>query len=243
MAIYALIFAVCFVGGALQSLIGFGCAIVMMALLPYFLTPLPQVAGMTSVVCFFCSLALVLKNRRPVRLRVILPVFLVYMAVMPISNKLSLNLPETRLRLLLGLALLLLSVYYIFFASKALRLPDGLGTASVVGAISGVLSGMFTIGGPPVVIYTMSVSENKEEYLGMIQFYFTISNLYGSIVRISSGIVTLSLLDEILTAGAGVAAGILVSLRFQNLFDWNRIRKWVYALIGFVGLTNFLQGL
>jgi len=227
----------------LQSLIGFGCAIVMMALLPYILSPLPQVAGMTSVICMCCSLALVLRYRRPVKFRVILPVFLVYILVMPVSSQLSLKMAESTLRLCLGVALLLVSIYYVFFASKALRLSSSLGAAIGAGLVSGVLSGMFTIGGPPVVLYTMSVAEDKEDYLGMIQFYFTISNMYSSIVRIRTGVITMEIMDWILMAGIGVTLGIFVGGKLQNKFDWELIRKGVYILIGFIGVTNIIQGL
>lgn len=234
---------VCLFGGVLQTLIGFGCAIVMMAFLPYFLSPLPQVSGLTSVVCFFCSLMLVVKYRRPVKLRKILPVFIVYMLIMPISNKISLTVQENKLRLLLGITLTLMSVYYIFFSERKFKLSGNLPTAAGVGAISGVLSGMFTIGGPPVVIYTMAISKDKEEYLGMIQFYFTICNLFSSIVKTCTGVITLDNIGWIGAALVAVMIGNTIGAHFQNRMNWNVLRKWVYVLIAYVGISNIVRGI
>ncbi|MBU5627442.1 sulfite exporter TauE/SafE family protein [Oscillibacter sp. MSJ-2] len=234
---------VCFIGGALQSLIGFGCAIIMMALLPYLISPIPLVSGMTSVICFLCSLALTLKYRRPVHLRRILPVFAAYLVLLPISNRIALALPPGRMKLYLGLALVLMSAYYLMCSGKTLRLPRTLPVALAVGMLSGILSGLFTMGGPPVVLYAMSASDDKEDYLGMIQFYFTITNLSNSVVRIAAGVITPAVLPWIAVGMTGTAAGMLAAKPLQGRLNWDALRRWTYVMIGVVGVNNILSAL
>ena len=234
---------VCFIGGALQSLIGFGCAIIMMALLPYLISPIPLVSGITSVICFLCSLSLTLKYRRPMHLRVILPVFASYLVLLPVSNKIALALPPGRMKLYLGLILVLMSAYDLVCSGRALRLPKSLPAALTAGAVSGVLSGFFTMGGPPVVLYAMSVCEDKDDYLGMIQFYFTITNLSNSLVRIVAGVITPAALPWVAVGMAGTAAGMLAAKPLQGRLNWDGLRRWTYVMIGVVGVNNIVSAI
>ena len=232
---------ICFVGGILQSLIGFGCAVIMMAFLPYFISSVVLVSGMTSVICFLCSLILLLRHRGPISVSIIAPVFTVYLVLLPVCNKIAMQLPPNRMKLYLGLALVGISVYYLVSASRTFSLPQTLPVAITVGAFSSILSGFFTMGGPPVVLYTMSVSKDKEIYLGTIQFYFTITNLSNSIIRIANGIVTTSVLPWIAIGMFGTGFGMLVAKPLQKRLNWDALRRWTYVIIGLVGINNIVS--
>jgi uncharacterized membrane protein YfcA len=237
------IIIVCMIGGMLQSLLGFGCAVIMMAVLPYFLEPFPQVAGLTSVICMICSLMLVLRYRRPTCYRVILPVFISYLFFMTISNKMLISLPVDQLRLYLGFLLVFISLYYFFIAEKTFKFSKSLSIALTVGMASGILSGLFTMGGPPVVLYAMNVSKNKEEYLGMIQFYFTITNFASSVLRTATGIITMKVLYWVIVGLIGIILGEFLGGRLQNKFYWDSLRRWVYVFLGLMGASYIINAL
>lgn len=241
---YIIIAIVCFLGGALQSSIGFGCSLVLMSLLPNFLGPIQPITGLTSIICFFTSVYLVLRYRcRPANFRVMIPVLIVYIIIMPVVGKLSSGIPTDLLKSFLGIALIVLSIYYLAFSGKQFKISGTFRTAASFGLLSGILSGLFTIGGPPVVIYTMSVAEQKEDYMGMVQFYFLISNLYSCIVRTAIGIITFEIFYWVIAGLIGVAGGLLTGGKLQKRLNWNTLRRCVYVFIGMTGVYAVITGM
>ena len=72
---------------------------------------------------------------------------------------------------IMGTVLLVLAVYFIFFSSKVhlkgrFGLPDW-----AAGAVSGFCGGLFNIGGPPMVAYFLSVTDDKEKYNATLQMF------------------------------------------------------------------------
>lgn len=82
--------------------------------------------------------------------------------------------------------LILLGIYFLFFASK-IKIKPNFFTAMVVGLLSGVLSAFFTVGGPPIIVYLLNATDSREEYLGSVQFYFAAIALFSLIVRSAFG--------------------------------------------------------
>ncbi|URW86897.1 sulfite exporter TauE/SafE family protein [Blautia wexlerae] len=71
-------------------------------------------------------------------------------------------LDEAVLSKIMGTVLLVLAVYFIFFSSKV-HLKAGLVSGLAAGAVSGFCGGLFNIGGPPMVAYFLSVTDDKEK--------------------------------------------------------------------------------
>ena len=84
---------------------------------------------------------------------------------------------ETLLRRILGITLVVLSIYFIFFSSR-LVIRANLWTGLAAGAISGVCGGLMSIGGPPMVAYYLAATRSKEEYAATLQTYFIFSTVY-----------------------------------------------------------------
>ena len=73
-------------------------------------------------------------------------------------------LDEDVLSKIMGTVLLILAVYFIFFSSKV-HLKASLVSGLVAGAISGFCGGLFNIGGPPMVAYFLSVTDDKKNIM------------------------------------------------------------------------------
>ena len=143
---------------------------------------------------------------------------------------------DVLLRRMLGVLLIALSVYFIFFNGKITLRPT-IVNGLIVGALCGVTNVLFGIGGPPVVIYLLAVSQSKEAYQGTVQAYFALSDLYTLALRISGGLVTGQVLGlwglGLLALGAGLVVGRMV---FQRLKPAT-VRKLVYAVMALSGVT------
>src|SRR5699024_10521592 len=101
---------------------------------------------------------------------------------------------DALLKKLLGIVLIGMSIYFLFFSAK-IKLNPTLLNSILAGGLGGFLNGMFGMGGPPMVVYLLSVSKSNEEYLGTIQTYFAITNLYTIFLRILNGTVTVAVVQ------------------------------------------------
>ena len=90
----------------------------------------------------------------------------------------------------------------------------------------------FSIGGPPIVLYFLATTEEKEEYLGSIQLFFMISNVIGTCMRISKGLITRELLPYMAVGIVMLLAGRSIGSQFVERMDQARMKKLIYGFVG-----------
>ena len=225
--------------GAVQSLTGFGGGIVMMMFFPSLL-PVLSASSLSGAVGLLLSGSLMLRYRRYIRRDLLVLPAAAYI----VSSTLSLtfaDMIETGLLLkLFGAFLVVLSIYFLCFSGR-LQVKATAGTATVCGALSGVVGGLFGIGGPPMVLYYLAAMEKKEEYLGTIQAFFFLTGAYTLAVRIFKGYYTLALALPTLVGVGAILLGMLIGNRLQDRINGAMMRKLVYAFLGVTGIINLLK--
>jgi len=136
----------------------------------------------------------------------------------------------------LGVALILVGLYFLFFQKKV-KLKPNKANALLAGSISGVLGSLFAIAGPPIALYyTMLIENNKYQYLGCINAYFLLSNIYVAYLRINSGILGVDEFSYWVMGLLGLFIGRIIGGKMLNKVDGVRIKKIVYAVTIFSGL-------
>ncbi len=129
--------------------------------------------------------------------------------------------------MLLGMVLVLLSLYFLLFSEK-IRIRPSLPGGILAGSLGGILNGLFSTGGPPVVLY-LSAAAGKMAYFASIQCYFALTNLYATGMRAAGGILTgnIFICSGIGLVGCllGDAAGKLVF----NRLNPKRFKQVIYA--------------
>ena len=231
--------AVCFLASVIQTVGGFGFGILAMAILPHFILSPTACATMVGIVSAVIAFSVARRYYKRIDRRMTLlplPSFLIfsYLAV-----RFSGVARGEVMRHILGWTLIAISLYFLFGSSK-LYLKKSLGSALLAGSISGVLSGMFSTGGPPLAAYYMATTKEKEEYLGSIQTFFLFSNLYNTGVRAAHGLVTREVL--ILSAVGIVVsfAGMYLGRRIITKIDLRQQRSLIYALILISGIMMLI---
>ena len=137
--------------------------------------------------------------------------------------------------------LILLSIYMFFFSSKIKIKPNPF-TGLVAGGGSGVLGGLFSMGGPPVVIYFMqSEGDDKEKYLATIQMYFLLSNIYGTTVKAINGFITKEVLILAAFGSVGMVAGIFIGKLIFKRLRADVLRRVVYCFMAVAGVINIVS--
>ena len=173
-ALYILLAA--FAGSFIQSASGFGYAIVLMSVLPLVI-PFQSAAILEVMTSFFMVGTIALKYRRFIRWRLLVWPLVANTIFSLTGVWFQSGSAEAVLRRILGVTLVLLSVYFIFFSSR-LTLKGNAVNGFIAGSISGVCGGLMSIGGPPIVAYYLAATHSKEEYNATLQAYFVISTAY-----------------------------------------------------------------
>ena len=146
------------------------------------------------------------------------------------------------MRRILGVMLILLSLYFSFFKEKLQRfICPTRGWLFGTGSVSGVMGGLFGMHGPPVVLYLIVSEPDKNHYMGMIQTYAVITNITMLVVRAYNGYLTPVVGTTYIYALAGVAIGLIAgNWAYRHIPD--RLFSYiVYAYICISGMIILLS--
>lgn len=224
--------------GILQGVTGFGAGIVMMMVLPAFL-PLNQAAGVSCAIAIILSFSMTMRYRRHISFKKVIFPAMLYLCASGGSICFSTLADQTAMKKVFGVFLLILSVYYLFFPVRTDRKLGFVASVLFI-VISGICDGLFGIGGPLMVIYFLSQTGSKKEYLGSIQALFLINLIWGTAVRLCSGILTV---EHFLYIGMGmvcILAGLGVANKIADRLDGKKMEKAIYLVIGISGLINIV---
>ena len=144
--------------------------------------------------------------------------------------------------LILGIVLVLLSVYFFFFSNK-IKIEPTWYAGLIAGTISGVMGGMFAIGGPPVVIYFIQSEKDTDSYLSTISAYFVLSGIINIVTKTAAGFVTENVLWGLLLGFAGLLVGAFVGKRTRDKIKPETVKKAVYGFMAISGVLNIVSSL
>ena len=107
----------------------------------------------------------------------------------------------------------------------------GVNTLMAAGAVSGFCGGLFNIGGPPMVAYFLSVTDDKEKYNATLQMFFTINTVSVFLIHVFQGHVSGAMLPLVGAALAGTAVGTAVGMFLFRRLTMTGIKKVVYIFM------------
>ncbi|MGE4276309.1 MAG: sulfite exporter TauE/SafE family protein [Lawsonibacter sp.] len=227
--------------GFIQSVTGFGSAVMMLLGISYFFDML-HAPAVVSVVALSLSAGLAWRFRKQVDYRQTIPVAVIYISVSTVIISFSGALDLNVLSLAFGLFLVALSLYYLLL-SKSLAFHPGPICTVLCAASAGVSGGLFGVGGPLVAIYFLASAKSKESYVANLQFLFLITNTVNTIARIYHGIYTVELVPFTLVGIVGIQLGKLAGLRVLDRIDMERMKQSVYIFIGISGVLTVVSHL
>ncbi|MBR7184725.1 MAG: sulfite exporter TauE/SafE family protein [Clostridia bacterium] len=226
--------AAVFTGSTIQAVSGFGFGIFVMTIFPYIL-PSATCATLSAMLSLTSSITLSIRLRRLCNYRRILPPLLTYFVFSFVAVSLSASSPDKLLKRCLAVVLILLGIYFIWF-SRRLRIKPTVGIGLAAGALSGVLGGFFSMGGPPIVLYLVNASEDNDHYIADIQTYFAITGLYTTTVRAANGLLTATVLTWWAIGVAAMLLGVVTGRALFHRLDPLMLKRIVYLYMAVSGV-------
>lgn len=227
--------------GALQTVTGFGSVVLMMIIFPFFFDMIDAPMLALSINMLYCTI-LCIKYRRDIDWRVTVPPTIAYSLVAFAITGLVGDADLHVLVMVFAVFLMLLSLYFLLFASRVKAAPKpivGVGC----GAAAGVAAGLFAIGGPPIAPYFIAATKDHKSYVASMQLMFVVTNIVNIAGRIINGIFNWSLWPYIAVGSGCILVGLKLGEFVAGKIDPARLRLVVYAFVGISGLILLLQQL
>jgi len=230
-----------FLGGFIQPITGFGSALILVLFLSpfYSMTLAPSLAAGISI--GLCA-PMVWRSRKSIDWRGALLPVAVYTVVSVLVIRMLGSFDLKLLTMVFGAFLVVLSVYYLFFAKKVSVRPSRM-AALACSAFSGITGGLFSVGGPLMALYFVASTENRETYVGNLQLLFTVTNIASVVMRAASGLYPVSLLPVTLLGAAAIIAGERVGARVSTRVNASNIKTVVYIGVGVSGVLTLVEQL
>lgn len=228
-AAIAIIAGICFVGSLVQASCGFGFAVVVMGVLSQVLPSFGEAAGLSNLLMICVGAAFVLRLWKHIQWRVILWPFVGYLPVSFLMVRVVAADPNGIMQTLLGIGLIALAIYMMFVQGR-LRIRMTPLAGLITGAVSGVLGGLFCMGGIPMALYLNAV-EDKDDYLATMQAFFTAIAAYSAVLHAASGFLTGEVFGAFLFSIVAVALGALLGKCIFNRINRETLKKVVYAFM------------
>ena len=227
--------------GCIQSTTGFGFGIFSMIFLPYILIA-TEANAVASTLSMCTSATVVAATWRRMNWKNIIFPFIGCVAATYLAVDFIKSQDNTVLMLLLGIALLVLSVYFYFFSDK-MKIKPTWYAGLIAGVLSGILEGMFAIGGPPAVIYFMQSEEDSDHYLATVSGYFVLLGMVSVSSKAISGFYTTNVLFALLVGAVGMVCGSLIGKKTRDKANPKMIKKAVYAVMAVSGVVNIITAI
>ena len=224
----------------LQSVSGFGFGIVFMALTPLFI-PYTISVGISTILSGTLNLVILKRCWRDIDWKQLWLPVLFCLCGSSIGTFMMATAPSPIYKRLLGVFLIILAIWLSFFSDRV-RIRKTTRNAGVAGVVSGLCGGLFSVNGPPMVLYFISVIEEKKTYLATLQAYFIINNIYLLIIRSASGLMPEGIGLSALFGLGGLLIGSFIGGKIFNKIDGKKLKKIVYIVMVVSGLWIAIHG-
>ncbi|MCQ2959602.1 MAG: sulfite exporter TauE/SafE family protein [Bacteroidales bacterium] len=219
-----------------QRVCGFGFGVFIMTMLPYLCPSYGEATTLSGILSALQSLYVLLVLYRLVDWKRLILISLSFTLFSFFAIKFVASATDSILKILLGIVLILLSLYFLFVSPKLQVKPTKTLQVSM-GALSGIMGGLFGMHGPPAVIYFLAVEVNKYRYMAVCQAYFLLTNIIMTFFRAQNGFLTPFVGWGCLYACVGVVIGSFLGRKVFDKLPTEKLRNVIYIYMIFSGIV------
>lgn len=229
-----LVFVICAAGSFVQTLVGFGCNIIIMAILPLFLTTQESIA-LALISGFVVAIMLAWRFRKKIGWKLVWFPLIFSLGGIILGLTLGMGISSAAMLRLLGALLIVLAVWQFWFASR-LKISTGRVSGGIIGVISGGLGALFAISAPPLVLYYGCAFDDKEYFMGTLEIVFVFQAISSISGRMILGMWPWASWMLIPPCLIGLAAGYLPGKMVFDKLDSAKFKIVVYIFMLVAGI-------
>ena len=224
--------------GFVQRVSGFGLGIFAMIFLPHFMPSHTFAAAIASILACITAGHNAFCYRKKIKIKTVIPMICAGLISIPIAVHFSAVVSGKIFKILLGIVMIVLSLYFLFFNNR-IKIKANVINGILAGGLGGTLAGMFSTGGPPAVLYVSNATHDNDSYFATIQFYFVFTTLYSTIMRTVNGIINIEILICAAIGLIGCFLGNMVGRRIFDKLDSNKLKRVIYIGMIISGIIMF----
>ena len=226
-------------GGFINTVGGIGAAIITLPILTYFF-PIHFVIAINCVCGTAITVYLGLSYIKYCNWRAISYMLLGSIPGSFLGYSVLIYIPNIILQGSVGILLILYALYlkkHIIIAQKK-ESPLGAFSAAL---FSGILNMTTSIGGPPLAMYAIYSSWDRNTTVGTLNFFYIILSLFTIFGQIKANLYSQQMIEYCLIALMGLIIGVIISRPIIPLIDLIRFRKILLVLIGSSGIMCLIN--
>jgi uncharacterized membrane protein YfcA len=236
-ATLALIAATLVAGGIVKGVTGLGLPMVALGVLTLFL-PVPLVLAVIVSPIVITNLWQAIQSGNPMEpVRRFWPMILAICAFLWMGARLVVALTPAALYAMIGISVVLFSA--ASFVHPGFVLPPRFerGAGVLAGAVGGLLGGVSTLLGPPVVMYFLALDMPKETFIRAIGLVYFAGSIPLVLAYVDNGILNAATAPLSAAACVPTMAGLALGARLRRLFDQRVFRNAVLIVFCALGLN------
>ncbi|MBN2571699.1 MAG: sulfite exporter TauE/SafE family protein [Ignavibacteriales bacterium] len=212
-----------FLASFVQSLTGFGFAIISIPVLTIFL-PVKHAIPLGALCGFIVNFALFIEFRKNIKFSELKEIFLGAIIGVPLGVFFLAKASPEIIKISLGIILLTFVIYKTLIKINSTKVNSKY--AYISGFFSGLLGGAFNTSGPPVIIYFAMNDYDKVFKKAQITGYFIVLSFFIVSIHFFTGLTTKNVFWDFVKSIPVVIMGIII-----GSFFFTRIRTEIYDKI------------
>ena len=229
-----------FAAGIAKGLTGFGFSLITVPILVILLGPrkaVPVIIILNAV----SNIPLYLHSRKYSSLARIRPLIAAGVVSIPVGTYLLLVLDAAALRLIVGVVICFFALAFLLGLRREIKRE----TRGLIGTglVSGILNGLISTGGPPVILFLANQGMPKDRFRANLIAYFLFLNAATLPAHFVGGLLSLEVVEYAAIFMPALAGGALVGIRLIKHVPEAAFRKTVLIIVMVAGFTVALAGL
>jgi uncharacterized membrane protein YfcA len=223
-----------FLSTFVQSIIGFGSALIAMPLLVSMLG-IQIAAPMVAVAALLTEVAILLRYREAFNFAVVKYLALATILGIPVGVYAVRYIDSDVVNKILGIIV----IGYALYALLAPKLPDlaGMAWTFVFGFLAGILGGAYNTSGPPYVIYGNAQSWSPNEFKSNLQGLFLVNGIIIVAVHAMSGNLSSDVFRYLLYGLPGLVLGLVAGFLLSKRINPQLFRNTILIALLFLGAS------
>lgn len=141
---------------------------------------------------------------------------------------------------LMGVIFILMAIY-LLWGQKHIHIKVTITTMLVTAVLSGLIMGMFGVGGPLLAAFFLEATHGNREYLGTSQFAGGCAMGIDFLIRMGNGMFPLALASYAALGFVVMALGVMIAKRLVSRMDALMLRKFICLVIFCDGVFMLVQ--
>lgn len=230
MQILFFIFLLAICASFIQRVSGFGFGIFVMIFFPLFLPSYGEATTLSGLLAGSTALIIAIRYFRHIKWGIMLPLLLINIVTSFFAIEYMTTLSNEILKRCFGGVFIAIALYFLFLDSKkSVRLNWA--SKGLLGALSGIMGGMFAMPGPPLVVCCINSIKSNIAYVVTLQAFSVLLNIFYTIFRARVGFFNENTLHWWAIGMIGAFIGSWLGERLFSHISSAMLRKIVYTLL------------